>query len=92
MDINLEALLKQAGYTLAEIITGLAKAKTSEDVNWAISTLWKTPKFWREKGSLSINDIATLSEADWKVICRAAKARCEELGGDFKDPTGTWSF
>lgn len=64
----------------------------SDTINKAIYVLWITPSAWHEKKKLSLNDGATLSEADWKVICRAAKARCEELGGDFVDPTSTTSF
>lgn len=92
MSIDLEALLKQSGFGLKEIVVGLGKLESVDQINKGVEMLWKNKNTWKKKDRLGVNDVATLSEDDWKKILQMAKARCEELGGTFTDPTGTWSF
>lgn len=92
MDIDLVALMKQAGVTVKDVLPRVLEMSV-EDINTSLKKLWDNPAVWHEKKKLSLNDGATLSEDDWKYILRRAKVRCEELGGEFVDPTpGQWSF
>ena len=40
----------------------------------------------------SRKEVPSITEKEWKLLISHAADKCKRLGGEFKDPTGTWSF
>lgn len=84
-------LLRLTWIDSSDVINAIYKAQTCEDIYEVVRIAWTNPSRWHKR-IRGLEEVATITERDWKNILQAAKTKCEELGGDFKDPTGTWSF
>ena len=94
MPIDIMAkLFRLSSISKADVTNALYSINDAETINKMMQYLWDKRNLWNipvVPGAKKEKSLIT--EEDWKYLTSLAASRCKQLGGEFIDPTSTWSF